>query len=871
MVKDDSAHFQPTRLWRGLGWGWAGLGLGLYGLLTLLPGSSTLVLSWPWVLVWQGALLIPWLWLGGQLWQKPLGQMGLGHRLDGVALLLLIALAVSTSRAEFPDQARWYSWAALAGLATAYSLAIQLRTPARLWLALRCQGYLALALIVESLSLWTTQIYQPELQRLQLLQRYGMAASFSFDFSSLRNWQPFGHQNYVAGYLVLVLPLLAGLAWVEGGWRRWLWGLGLGLGLLDLYTTSSRAGWLALLTMVLGGLGIALVYSPLPRRLVSGLGAIAAALSLVLMFSNGRLRQALSHLLQGNLAGGELSYRVVTNAVGWRMGLSHLFTGLGPGSVPLVYQHYRPGWAGREAELQFQLHSTPAQLWGELGLWALLVGLALVVAMTALVYRWVSQDGRHTPSGLPALLVWCLLLGLMGFGLVSLSDYQLDIPAIAGVLCLYLATLVNGLRSPLALTTPATPSGSLQRRLVMVGLGLTLASLIWLIPLQRAWAISHRGFAALGQGHLQAFTQSLQQAHQLAPWEPYYPYQLGWNLGELSYQVGQQPQLKTTLLDQAIAWFERGNQIVPYQEFGHSNLGWLRLERGQPEPAKRAFLQAIQLVPAKPGVFFGLGLSYLQAGQPALAQEAMALEILRHPALLTSPIWSRPRLAPLYPALQQRLDQLYLDLLGQAKAESPLAAFLHQGRGALAWWRGDYATAGQSWTMARQPLHQVLLSLARGQPADLAAVPDTPAKYAILAWQSPTRRQYWLERAWLARVEDVPQLADLMPPPTVIKKLAASMDRASSFTDWLQQQAPSWQPRSGRLGFGVLSRHIDGPNPSDFYPRIENIAVARFFEEIFPSPVFFPALDRALQPHQSRLTSRQAAAMPPALDSPGKT
>ncbi|MFM7470533.1 MAG: O-antigen ligase family protein [Nodosilinea sp.] len=854
MVKDNPSQSLASRLPRSLGLGWALLGLGFYSLFTLLPGSSTLVLSWPWVLVWQGALLIPWLWLGGQLWQRPWRQMGLGHGLDWVALLLLLSLAVATRGAEFPDQARWYSWAALAGLATVYSLALGLQTPTRLWLALRCQGYLALALMVESLSLWVSQIYQPELERLKLLHHYGIAAAFSFQFTSLRNWQPFGHQNYVAGYLVLVLPLLAGLAWIERGWRRWLWGLGLGLGLLDLYTTSSRAGWLALVAMVLVGLTVTLVYSPLPRRLVSGLGAIAATLSLVLMFSNGRLRLALGHLLQGNLAGGELSYRVVTNAVGWRMGLSHLFTGLGPGSVPLVYQHYRPVWAGREAELQFQLHSTPAQLWGELGLWALLVSLALGAVMTALVYRWVRQDGRHTPSGFPALLVWCLLLGLLGFGLVSLTDYQLDIPAIGGVLCLYLATLGNSLRSPRA--PCPSPPGSFQRSLVMVMLAFTLVTLTWLVPLQRAWALSHQGFAALRQGHLTEFTQALEQAHQLAPWEPYYPYQLGWNLGEVSYQMGQQPDLKTTLLDQAIAWFERGNHILPYQEFGYSNLGWLRLERGQPEQAKAAFLKAIQLVPAKPGVFFGLGLSSLKSGQPAPGLEAMALEILRHPDLLTSPIWGSPGLAPLYPALQQRLDQLYANLLTPVEAGTPLASFLQQGRGALAWWRGDYAAARQYWEIAPDPLHQALLTLARGEPVEVAAMPETPARYAILAWQSPTQRQYWLERAWLAKAEDVPQLADLMPPPALIKKLVTSMDRASSFNDWLHQQAPSWQPRSGRLGFGVLSRHIDGPNPSDFYPRVENIAVVRFFEEIFPSPVFFPALDRALQLRQSNLTGQ---------------
>ncbi|NJL45437.1 MAG: hypothetical protein HC922_06290 [Leptolyngbyaceae cyanobacterium SM2_3_12] len=105
----------------------------------------------------------------------------------------------------------------------------------------------------------------------------------------------------------------------------------------------------------------------------------------------------------------------------------------------------------------------------------------------------------------------------------------------------------------------------------------------------------------------------------------------------------------------------------------------------------------------------------------------------------------------------------------------------------------------------------------------------------------------------MTQPEDLPQLNEALPPANVMANLVTSMDQASSFTDWLQRTAPRWQPRSGRLGFGVLSRHIDGPNPSDFYPRVENVPVVKFFEEMYPSPVYFPALDTALQPVQNRL------------------
>lgn len=826
------------------------LAIGLYALWTLLPGSSTLMVSWPWVVVWQGALMVPWVWLLWQLWHKPWGGLALGQGLDGVVVLALISLGLSIAGAEFPQPARWYGWAALTGGASLYALRGWLQDSQRALGLLKVQGYLSLAFIGLSLALWGVQIYQPELARLQQLRAYGVEATFSFQFTSLRNWQPLGHQNYVAGYLVLVLPLLLGLAIGDRGWRRWLWSLGTLLGLVDLYTTSSRAGWLALVVVGLVGLLVALVYSPLPRPWLLGVGAIATGASLLVILSNSRLRLVLGNLARGNLAGGELSYRLVTNAVGWHMGRSHPFTGLGPGSVPLVYQRYRPLWAGREAELQFQLHSTPAQLWGELGLGGIGVSLALTLVLATMVLRWVRVDGRRTASGLPAVLAWSLVLGLLGFSLVSLTDYQLDIPALVGVLCLYIATLASSVMPP-----PSCPDHPRWRRGgVLAALGLTLAALLWLVPIHRAWALSSQGFAALGQGQVPSFVQNLERAHQLAPWEPYYPYQLGWNLGELSYQAHQRPDLRDSLLAQATHWLGRGTQVGPYQEFGHSNLGWLQLESGQPQASLASFQRSISLVPAKPGVFFGLGFSALRSGDRPRAIAALGLEILRHPSLLTSPVWQGGPLAPLYPDLVDQLDQLYGELLATAPSGSTLESFLHQGRGALRWWRGDGDGARLDWAIAGGPIQTALLDLNLGKLVNPTTLPEGPAKYAILAWQQPEQRSQWLRWAWLSQPEDLPQLAESLPPPPMIQRLVESMAGATRFEDWLHRTAPSWEPRSGRLGFGVLTRHIDGPNPSDFYPRVENVAIVKFFETVFPSPVFFPALDRALAPYQQAVS-----------------
>lgn len=825
-----------------------------YIIFTLVPGSSTLMVSWPWVFLWQVGLTLPILWLLWQLGHRPLER--LGHGFDWVALLAVVGLVVSTLGAEFPAQARWYAWAAVGAIALVYALAGWLRHPDRIHTLLRFQGYVGLAFILLSLLLWVTQIYGPELARLQTLQGYGVNQAFNFGQTSLRNWQPIGHQNYVAGYLVLLLPLLAGLAWVERGWHRWLWLAGLGLGLFNLYTTSSRGGWLALMVTGLVAVGVSLLYTRLPRPIALAIAGTALGLMVLGLAVNQRLWQALGNLVQGNFAGGELSYRVITNVVGWRMGRSHPLTGVGPGSVPLVYQQYRPHWAGRDAELQFQLHSTPAQLWGELGLWGVVVPVALALVLGLLIGRWMRQGAQDTPAGLPPVLVWSLLAGFFAFGLVSLTDYQLDIPAIAGTLALYLAVLVRTF-NPVAVEEISALSPRRHRLLAGLGLGLTLAVTLWLVPAHRAWGTASAGFSALTDDppNVDGFATQLEQAHTLAPWEPYYPYQLGYNLGNFAAQSGDNPALNQALLTDAIAWFEAGNQAAPYQEFGRSNLGWLQLETEQIEEAQASFANAIALVPAKMGVFFGLGVACLQGGDTDCATEAMTLEILRHPTLLTSPFWQFDPFIDLYPAVLDRLVQRYGELIQQAETPE-LGGFLHQARGSLHWWQGDLAAAAADWQTHGGDLQQAMLALADDKPVDVSGWPESPAKYAISAWQTPDQRQDLLEKAWVTQPEDVEDLTQTLPPAEVIAELVSSLENATDFTDWLQRTAPSWQPRSERLGFGVLSRNIDGPNPADFLPRAENIPVVQFFEPLFPSPIFFPELDNALEPYQTQLRSQ---------------
>jgi O-antigen ligase len=815
------------------------LSAGFYALFTLLPDSHSLMVQWPWVLVWQLGLLCPVLWLLGSLWHQQRIQ-ALAYGCDSWVGLSAIAIVVSTLWAEFPQQARWYGWAALCFIAALYALNTWLTSPQRRLQILVGQGYLSLAFIVLSLSLWTTQTLLPELARLAALNQSGVQLPFDFSVLELRNWAPIGHQNYVAGYLLLALPLLIGLCLLQRGWRRWLWIGGIGLGILDLYTTSSRGGWLGLVVLCLVSFAILLFRTQLPRRWLGVAGASICLTLVLLVWANNRLRTVLEAAIQGQ-GDTEFAYRTINAAVGWQMGSSHPWSGIGLGNVPLLYQKYRPLWAGQESELAYQLHSTPVQLWAEMGIGGILL---LVGAIAFLLYRlrgWLALK----PNRSDRVLVWSLCGGLLAYGVLSLTDYQLDNVSISGTLVIYVACLASAFRidDRANFLTPLPYA----RPLFYAGLGILLGVIVWLVPIHRAWQLSSQGFEALAQDQVAIFRDRLVQAHQTVPWEPYYPYQLAWNFGNFALQ-SQNSQQRQLALEEGIRWFKAGLAASPYQEFGSSNLGWLLLENDA-KAASGAFARSARLVPAKRGVMYGLGLSLLAQGKLDWAIEAMALESLRDPAFVTSPRWRLPQLRSLYPQVLDRAAAYYTDLLQQHSQPRAFNAYLHNCRGSLYWWQGKLSEARADLDKYGNPLSRLLLDLAEGKSLQplLSQLPASPSKRLLEAWANPSQRPELLRQAWILAMK-----ADL--PPETEKALLASMDSSTDFEQWLKQNAPVWEYRRQRSGFGVLSRHVDGPLPTDLWTVVENLAVTTWLGDLFPSPVYYPDLDLALQPRRDTLT-----------------
>lgn len=796
---------------------WLMLTAAFYVMFTLAPDSHSLMAQWPWVAFWQIGLLFPIIWLLSLIWHHRRLKL-LGNGLDWLVGIVAIGLILSILGAEFKNQAFWNAWAVISGFGALYALHQWLASPQQRYQLLIKQGYLNLTFIILSLFLWLTQTVLPEISRLNGLKAFGVNIPFDFTVLELRNWAPIGHQNYVAGYLLLALPLLVALAILQPN-QRWLWSIGVVLGIVNLYTTSSKGGWLGLLSLFVCGFIILIFKSRLSLRWI-GIGGISClTVLLIFVFSNNRLRQTFANLLGGQ-SNNEFAYRWINTNIGWMMGSHHPFTGIGVGNVPLAYQKYRPVWAGQESELIYQLHSTPVQLFAEMGIWGI---LTMIGAIAWLIYNLIRYRSTNTTDN---ILLWSLVSGLFAYVLMSLTDYQLDNIAISGTLIIYFACLASYFKSEQKFPYPMS--------VFYTGLGLMIAVMIWLIPIHRAWQVSSQGFLALNQDKIDSFIPLIAQAQKIVPWEPYYLYQLGWNIGNLSFAT-QNSQQRLQLLTQSVTWFEKGNIASPYQEFGRSNLGWLLLSQN-PTQATQSFLQAIQLIPAKQGNFYGLGLSLLRQNKIDLALDAIALEAIRHPLFIASPIWHSTGLRSLYRPVIERMYSIY-DKLLQNPSSDLLKSHLLQSRGGLSWWIGDYTKTHQDWDKNGTSLTQELLALSEGKPISSNLL-------IVQAFNNPASRISLLKQAWITQKHE-----EL--PISLEQQLSASMAGSKNFIQWLKENPPIIQYRKQRAGFGVNSRHIDGVQPYDFFPVVENLALATWFSEVFPDPKYFPEFDLALQPlHQ---------------------
>ncbi|MCW5549962.1 MAG: O-antigen ligase family protein, partial [Opitutaceae bacterium] len=634
---------------------------------------------------------------------------------------------------------------------------------------------------------------------------------------SVRNAIPFGHSNYTAGAMLLVLPWLALAGWQAAGLPRLAWALAALTGLAVLLTTSSRAGVLALGAVAAGGVIFALVRAPWSPRRKLALGLAAVALLCLTVLANPRLRELALGGGWSDIARESNTQRSAMLQAGALLGSQRPLLGWGPGTVPLSYPKVRAQLAGGVDNV-LQLHCTPVQLWATLGT-AGLAALGLLLLATAQRIRAVLRAPGPVPLTAAA--------ALLAYGLFALTDHQLDLPALNALLVLNLALLFT---TP----NPATPPnqsnllgyfGGSAFRGVFGG----LAALLLAIPLWRTTQDLHarhayeQALAALGGGQTESALAYLETAAQRAPHDPYYRHQLAGRLLALraaESDAARREELAATAAEHLRLSLAAGC----FEEYAHLNLAWLALEAGSAQLANRHFRSALALAPHRGGAYFGLGLALRETGELHAAIRAFALEWINDPIVATHPIWTHPDFTHYRPAIVREAGAL-LDELASAHGAAVYTGEL------WTWWNEAGPPPATGFNLETDRFAASLARVTHGEPLPPGAQDHawgrlldtwlrTPDDFSALSPRDPAFA------ATLAR------RAARHPAPAVHAFLTAGPEDETNLLLAM---------RAVRTGYGVLALHPDGPPLADVPVRQIPRLVSTFAPDVFPARGWLPA------------------------------
>ena len=409
----------------------------VFAALSLCTNAATRFYQWPWFFYWQVLLVAPIAILVARL-VAGTRLARFGGWLDSGLVLLAVANVVAAIFSPFRPQSLNAALVPVAAVSLAY-LGLDwiqrdpVRQQERIAQLARMIGLLMVLFVGVSLGLWLFA---------RVLPAWGAGASLPAALA-IRNADPLGHSVYTAGVAILCAPRLGVLGLTAA--RRWrgLWFFAVALALVLVLTTSSRGGVLALVTMFACAAAIWLAGSSLSggRRLL----VVAALLLAAGMFVgvNPRLRGLVIHGGWNDPAVESNRQRAAMLQAGWLMGHDRPWTGFGPGTVSLVYPRYRARLSGGVDDV-LQLHNTPLQLWAELGAAGMFAGLLLFVGAVCL-----ARDAwKQAADPVNRLRTRAVLIAFVGYAVMSLFDYQLDLPLFAVTTMALLVVLRVSLSGP---------------------------------------------------------------------------------------------------------------------------------------------------------------------------------------------------------------------------------------------------------------------------------------------------------------------------------------------------------------------------------------------------------------------------------------
>lgn len=413
-------------------------GLAGLAIVTFVHPGATRMHAWPWSLALAAAVLAPALALILRAFYREKPLVLPAPAWTGTALAAAGVVLLSALMSPYRGPSLLWSAPLLGGLAFFFVVFDWLHGVGETAASRRekllglAAAFLGVAAVI-SLVLWLDGVI-----------RLGRGLSGGLE---ARNYYPLGHSNYTAGLALLLLPVAGALAARGSGARRLVALAVAMLALALLFTSGSRGGIVGLAVIALAGL----LAAPWPTRRKITLAVAALALGATFAAANPRTRAIFSPADPAAAPNLSNVQRAAMLEAGLRLGADRPLVGWGPGTTPLAYPRVRALLDGG-VENALQLHSTPMQLWSELGGAGVLVALALL---------WLVARGARTE---PAAAVT-----LAGYAAFALFDWQLDVPVFAfGV-----AALGALLAPPRAGPSPARAVGlfSLAALALVVALG----------------------------------------------------------------------------------------------------------------------------------------------------------------------------------------------------------------------------------------------------------------------------------------------------------------------------------------------------------------------------------------------------------------
>jgi O-antigen ligase len=644
--------------------------LGAFYLLFLwLDFSYMNMTRWPWAPILSFGLLAAAGWGIWQLRRLSKPYRGLGNGLDWAALLWVIALVASTIFSHVPHRSHWYLTMALSYIAALYALSNWLDSKQKI-------ENLTIFLVGSSLFFNCNSLYQYFFKKWLPLQ------GKNIDPGLMLNNFPLGHQSFVAGFLVLTLPVATGVAFYCKDWRRWL---GIGTVLIGLWTmvsTGSRGGFL--------GLGVALAISLIFtlwidwswKKVKIGVAAVSSLLFLIAILRNlnGNFRYRTANIFSGQ------DLNVLSRLWAWEVGFkewkANPIFGVGVGANPYTFEQYQHGMKQYPwSQMVFQqLHNSWVQVSAELGS---LGGIAILVTVALLM--WYGYRLYHA-NQLTALSV-SIFCGLAGYGVMSLTDYQLELPAISMTLVI-LTALLTGFSHDLQDFN--IWSDKIRKGSTLVGLASLALAIAVLAPVQRALYESEKGFEAYNRHDIPTFYSQLVKANYFNPNDPYYPLQISLVMQRQGL-LAQSPKNQEEYYKRGAFWAEKAAKLMNIT-YTHENAGWAYVHLQKYQEAEKFFRDTLDIDSTpRNSAYLGLAASLLkQESKKEEGTEALAKYLFMNPQFFRDRIWEKGNSLPKYfPTATEKLSKIYDRLLTQYPGDIDLL----YNKAMVHYVRGDYQNA----------------------------------------------------------------------------------------------------------------------------------------------------------------------------------